>query len=113
MKYFGLVYLLGAVILAAGCAPDAEEASSASGETAGGVEVQTYEGRGLVQTITPSKSFVNIDHEEIPGFMDAMAMMFAVKDSTVLEGVAVGDSVSFVLEVGTAMPQISQMDVLN
>ena len=95
----------------AGCASESQsEAESASAVQA---EIQSYKVRGVVQTITPSKNFVNIDHEAIPGFMDAMAMMFAVKDSGVVDGVSVGDSILFTLEVGAAMPQVVDVEVLS
>ena len=38
---------------------------------------------------------VTIEHGEIPGFMDAMTMGFAVDDPTLLAGLAVGDEVDF------------------
>jgi len=100
------------LVAMAGCTSDGDAPSVQTGAT---VEpgMQTYEAVGVVKAITPSRTFMNIDHEAIPGFMDAMAMMFAVKDSSVLEGVVVGDSIRFVLEVGSTIPQISRVDVLN
>ena len=38
---------------------------------------------------------VVIYHEEIPGYMQAMAMPFQVKDPSLLEGVKPGDQVHF------------------
>ena len=65
-----------------------------------------FEARGVVKVITESRSYVNIDHEDIPGYMDAMAMFFTVRDSTVLDGISVNDSVRFTIEVGEMEPAI-------
>ncbi|WP_457651180.1 copper-binding protein [Rhodocaloribacter sp.] len=62
-------------------------------------EVQTFEGTGVVKNITPSKSHIIIEHKTIPGFMNAMTMPFRIEDQTVLEGIARGDSIDFVLTV--------------
>ncbi len=106
----------------AGCAPKSDEASEPvvtnaptemaetappdaaaidhNGETAREeAEVQTFEGTGVVKNITPSKSHIIIEHEAIPGFMNAMTMPFRIEDQAVLEGVARGDSIDFVLTV--------------
>ena len=38
---------------------------------------RTYEAIGVVNAISASKAHINIDHEEIEGFMDAMQMFFS------------------------------------
>ncbi len=79
--------------------PDAA-AVDHNGETAREeAEVQTFEGTGIVKNITPSKSHIIIEHEAIPGFMNAMTMPFRIEDQAVLEGVARGDRINFVLTV--------------
>jgi protein SCO1/2 len=49
--------------------------------------------RGQVVALEPASSLITISHEKIPGFMEAMTMPFSVKDSALLRGVEVGDSV--------------------
>ncbi len=76
------------------------EAMENGGESASEeAEAQTFEGTGVVKNITPSKSHIIIEHKTIPGFMNAMTMPFRIKDQTVLEGIARGDSIDFVLTV--------------
>ena len=84
------------------CTKEAEEATP-----------QSFEARGVVKVITDSKSYVNIDHGNIPGYMNAMAMFFAVRDSSVLDGIAVGDSVHFTIETDDIEPAIVLMDVID
>ena len=38
---------------------------------------------------------MKIEHEEIPNYMEAMTMMFDVKESSILTGLAAGDNVTF------------------
>ena len=55
----------------------------------------TYQTRGVVKSFGPDKKFVNIAHETIPGYMAAMTMSFEPGSPTQLDGIAVGDKVSF------------------
>ncbi len=75
--------------------------------------VETHQVLGVVKTITPSQTFVNIDHEAIPGFMDAMSMFFSVRDSSVLEGISVSDSVRFTLEIDGGTVTITEMQTIR
>lgn len=54
----------------------------------------------MVKTITPSRTYINIDHEPIEGYMDAMAMFFPVPDTALISGLHVADSITFAIEVG-------------
>ena len=49
--------------------------------------------KGQVVALDPKSSLVTIAHDRMPGFMEAMTMPFTVKDTTLLRGVEVGDSV--------------------
>jgi Cu/Ag efflux protein CusF len=64
-----------------------------------GGAVQYFEIKGLVMALEPSRNRVIIAHEEIPHFMKAMTMSFTVKDTSLLHGIEVGDSVRGVLSV--------------
>jgi protein SCO1 len=60
---------------------------------------KNYNVRGLVLKIdAPHKSMV-VSCEKIPGFMEAMAMSFAVRDPKMLEGLQSGTAVEFTLVV--------------
>ena len=95
-----LALLFIPVLLPAGCTSKADE-------------VQTYEGKGIVRAIPPSHQFVNVEHGDIPGFMDAMTMFFPVSDSTLLEGVAIDDSIAFTIAVRNGNYAVSKIEVLE
>ena len=50
--------------------------------------------RGKVVSIDKAGKSVVVDHEEIPGFMGAMAMPYPVKDEALLDSVSPGDPVT-------------------
>ncbi|HWF43943.1 MAG TPA: copper-binding protein [Candidatus Kapabacteria bacterium] len=60
--------------------------------------VKQGQGRGLVQAIDSSGKSVTLDHNDIPGIMDAMAMSYPVESPQLLQGVKPGDSVIFTLK---------------
>lgn len=57
-----------------------------------------YNAKGKVTKINTQLGSVELDHEEIAGLMPRMIMEFYVKDKSLLNGLAVGDSVDFVIE---------------
>ena len=92
-------------------APDHEAMAAEGGEPA--AEVQTFEGTGVVKNITPSKSHIIIEHKTIEGFMNAMTMPFRIKDQAVLEGIARGDKVNFVLTVAGNDVYVSALEKVD
>lgn len=54
-----------------------------------------YQATGKVISIPPGNRNIIIKHGKIPGFMDAMTMPFALKDSLQLVGITAKDSVRF------------------
>jgi Cu/Ag efflux protein CusF len=55
-------------------------------------------GHGVIRGLDVRAALVTIEHGEIPDLMMAMTMTFSVDDPTLLEGVAVGDEVDFLVE---------------
>jgi len=55
----------------------------------------TYTVKGKVRGIGEEKDNITIAHEDIPGFMKAMTMMFEVAKPEILKDVKVGDDVTF------------------
>ena len=49
--------------------------------------------KGRVTEVDKAESTVTIDHEDIPGYMQAMEMKFRVAKSQMLDDVQVGDAV--------------------
>ena len=53
-----------------------------------------YSLRGTVMSIDRSQQRIVVDHEEIPGFMVAMAMPYPVADAQLLDVAAPGDQIT-------------------
>src|ERR1043166_4573692 len=81
------------LLLSFGCGRHQEEQSAQPKE-------KTYDVKGVVREIDLKDKSVVIEHEIIPGYMDAMTMPFNVRDTNLLAGVAADDTVKFPL-VGT------------
>jgi protein SCO1/2 len=58
-----------------------------------------YLARGVVREVLPEEHQVLIEHEEIAGLMPAMTMSFDVPDHAVLEKLAAGQQIEFIVEV--------------
>ncbi len=78
----------------------------------GGKDVRTYEVRGRVVGPAFGGEAVIIDHESIPGYMDAMRMTLKLKDPALLDGIQPGDIVRFRLVVETSDTYIDQLERL-
>lgn len=60
--------------------------------------VKLGKAKGVVTKIDLDLGSIELDHEDIPGIMPPMIMEFYVKDKILLNGLKVGDKVSFTLE---------------
>lgn len=56
---------------------------------------QVFQVKGVIKELAPERKKVKIAHEDIPGYMEAMTMMFDVRDEKELQGLQAGDSVTF------------------
>lgn len=63
------------------------------------VAAEQYKTRGVVQSFGKDKKYVNIAHEDIPGYMMAMTMSFDPRNAAQLEGLAAGDKVKVTFTV--------------
>jgi protein SCO1 len=59
---------------------------------------QFFTARGVVEQLSENQQRIKINHEDIPGFMQAMTMEFEVKDKTILAGVQPGEEINFTIE---------------
>ncbi len=57
-----------------------------------------FYGTGTITAIDAPSGVVTLNHDAIPGLMDAMEMQFEAKPSTLLEGLKIGDKVTFTLD---------------
>jgi Cu/Ag efflux protein CusF len=65
---------------------------------------KVYDIKAKVVAIAPDKKAVTLDHEAIPGLMQAMQMDFPVAGAQVLEGIAPNDQVEGKLQVSPDRP---------
>jgi Cu/Ag efflux protein CusF len=74
----------------AGCSrPTTHDAVAANQQAA------AHEAVGVIRSFGPDRAFVRIAHEDIPGYMKAMTMIFEPRDATQLAGLAEQDAVAF------------------
>jgi protein SCO1 len=72
-----------------------------------------YQVRGIVRGFAPDRSTVSIQHEDIPGFMPSMTMPFSVKNQKEIDGLKIGDAISFrmiVTEKDLFLDQVKRID---
>ena len=81
---------LGAALLLGGCGKKEESA---------GDQAWHYEARGLVRNTPPDHKTIDVEHEDIAGFMPSMRMPFIVRDAKEIANVQIGDAISFRLNV--------------
>jgi Cu/Ag efflux protein CusF len=74
-----------------------EVESSRPGETARLPADDSWSARGVVRVLAPEINRIFIDHEDIPGLMEAMTMAFEPEDPKLFDGLAPGDQISFTL----------------
>jgi protein SCO1/2 len=66
-----------------------------------------HQGVGTVVAINPARPSVEINHQEIKGFMPAMQMEFYVKDKSALDSIKPGDQVNFTVEVNSGIEVVT------
>ena len=69
-----------------------------------------YEAVGTVVSFLAEKKFVEISHDTIPDFMNAMTMSFQVKDTMLLRGIQEGDSITFRFTVAGGIHAIEKKE---
>jgi protein SCO1/2 len=58
-------------------------------------KVRRYDTHGIVQGISPDRETIDIQHEDIPGFMPSMTMPFSVHDRKEISDLKLGEPISF------------------
>ena len=76
-------------------------------------KAEQYTVRGLVRSLPPGQQTIEVQHEEIPGFMAAMTMPFPVRDPKILAGVKPGDAITFRLNVTPRSAWIDQIHAID
>lgn len=100
-------------LLALACQPQTPSANSTAAAVSA-TNPQIYQVKGVVNELVSDKLKIKITHEAIPGYMEAMTMMLDVRDRRELEGLQVGDTISFrmlVTETDGWIDQLKKLDV--
>jgi protein SCO1/2 len=100
-----LVLLLSAGLLVAAC--------NRSAQTTNGSAERHYEARGIIRGISPDRKTVDVEHEDIRGFMPSMTMPFSVHDPKQIAGLRIGDAISFRLSVTDQDSWIDQVKKIS
>lgn len=107
--------LVFALLLTAGC--NHQPAPSASGSPAAQPgEIKTFPIKGQILTVDTSKGAVLLDHEAVPGFMEAMTMTYKLHDPSIAKELHPGDRIFAQLLVhktseGYTDPELDQVVV--
>jgi protein SCO1/2 len=96
-----LVLLISPLVLA-GCKKDGKGSDANQGAA-------DYPLKGKVIKVMPDQKKVRLDHEDIPGLMEAMTMTFSVADPEVLKGLKPGDQVEGQLKVEDGEYMITEL----
>jgi protein SCO1 len=83
--------LLFCVVVVSACQPRTQPPKAATG--------RRYELKGKVVRVEKDRHQVVLDHEEIPGYMEAMIMPYTIKDDQILAELAPGDQLHATLVV--------------
>ncbi len=90
----------------AGCHSDARPDSQPATETS----YKTYKVRGKVVSTNTATGEVTLDHEAIPGFMEAMTMPYKLKDANILSELHPGDVITADLLVSQGADAVILLD---
>jgi protein SCO1/2 len=83
-------------LLMAGCNKAGDNASGASNAPSAG-EIEKFPIRGKIVSVDSAHGSVELDHEAVPGFMDAMVMTYKLKDPSVVSELHPGDRITATL----------------
>jgi Cu/Ag efflux protein CusF len=89
-----VLMLVGAVVVSAGLTWVVAVPSPAWAE-------DHYAAHGTVKSFGANRAYVNIAHDRIPGYMEAMTMSFEPRTAEQLAGIDVGVRVAFTFTVTT------------
>jgi Cu/Ag efflux protein CusF len=102
-----LALALACLIVSGACGPSRSAKQTNPKETnanfAGNAQpasAKRYPLTGCVVSVDKASQSINVDGDEIPGFMAAMTMPYQVKDASILDKVAPGDQIKADIVVG-------------
>ncbi len=78
-----------------------------------GADARHYEVRGIVRGFSPGRQTIEIEHEDVPGFMPSMTMPFTVKNPEESAALRPGEAISFRLAVTEKEAWIDQITKID
>ena len=72
-----------------------------------------YEVRGIIRGFAPDRRTIDVEHEDIRGFMPSMTMPFSVRGKNEIAELGIGDAISFRLSVTDQNSWIDQIKKIN
>src|ERR1700674_3011425 len=96
-------FLLGSAVMLAACNKPTPSASSAPASAE--PQAKRFHLVGKIVSVDAAKNSLTIDHQAIPGFMDAMTMAYTVNSAQPVTGLSAGDEITadvVVPDIGTA-----------
>ena len=103
------VALLAIAFAITACDSDSPDATSSAPAQESADTV--YQVRGIIRKLKNEGRIAVIDHEEIPGYMEAMVMPFHAKDASVFSSVKPGDKVEFEYHVNETDAWVERVTV--
>jgi Cu/Ag efflux protein CusF len=99
-SYWPMLFVLAIPLVLVGC----------KGNESKGPAEKLYPIKGKVVAVNPDKPSIRLDHEDIPGLMQAMEMEFAVEKSKLPEGLKAGDQVQGRLKVESGKYILTELE---
>jgi protein SCO1 len=93
--------LIGITFVSAGCSPKPSEPA------------RRFRLHGKIVSIDVSTGSADVDHDAIPGFMDAMTMPYAIPDKKVLSALNRGDEITADVVVVDGIPHLENVVVVK
>lgn len=117
MRFWKLVLPIGLLGLTLSCEKkspgDAPVTVGTAAAAPASTNTQVFQAKGIIIELLPTEKSVRIQHEAIPGYMDAMTMAFDVGSTNELAGLNPGDVVTFRLWVTERDGWIDQLQKLS
>jgi len=114
----GLALGIALAVAAGGCkhAGNVGSQSVTGGDVASQKDIKTFAIRGKIVSVDAKRGTILLNHEAVPGFMDAMTMSYPLKDPTVASELHPGDTITATLLVrkvgdGYEDPKLDQIVV--
>jgi len=93
------LWVLWAGTLIWGCSRHEAPAPVEASASREAVRGRLFEGRGVLRGLSEDGRTAVLEHQAIPGLMEAMTMGFPLRDPGLASGLKAGDSVAFTLDV--------------